>query len=244
MDNLVANDNNLTRQTVIICTICIVIIIAIALLVWSLFVRMADDNYNASTAENYTAILMDRDIKLYYIDNFLSDNECDHLIESARDRFTRSGIVIGEKTGYGDARTSNTYHFGKSQDSIIKNIENRVSAATNKSIECLESLQIVKYDSGQQFKEHHDWFQKDYMEMNGNQRQYTFFVYLNDVNNGGYTRFPRLNLAFKPKKGSALFWQNCATPDMCFEKNLHQGEPPIGEIKYGLNIWINFDPIK
>ena len=66
---------------------------------------------------------------------------------------------------------------------------------------------------------------------------------MNDVKNGGHTKFPLLNLSFKPKKGYALFWQNCSKPDICFQQNLHQGEPPINEIKYGLNIWVNFYPI-
>jgi prolyl 4-hydroxylase len=81
----------------------------------------------------------------------------------------------------------------------------------------------------------------DYRRSSGSsQRQYTIFVYLNDVANGGETNFPKLNVSFKPKKGSAVFWENCVTATECHEETYHQGKPPIGETKYGLNIWSQF----
>lgn len=76
-----------------------------------------------------------------------------------------------------------------------------------------------------------------------NQRQYTFFVYLNDVENGGETVFPKLNLSFKPQRGLSLFWENCKDLTTCDELNLHKGNSTINGIKYGLNIWVNFKSI-
>jgi len=222
------------------------ILIIVAILVICLYRAMNNNNIIDTMANvNYTPILMDKSINLFYIPNFLTSEECDHLINIAQDKFTRSGIVIGGKNSYGDTRTSHTHYYSKGEDDVIKSIEMRASLVVNKPVECIEALQIVKYEPGQEFKEHHDWFRKDYIDtINGNQRLYTFFVYLNDVNNGGNTRFPKLNLSFKPKKGSALFWQNCITHALCLDNSLHQGEQPIGETKYGLNIWVNFDPIK
>lgn len=231
---------------VIILAVYIIVIAVVVLLVWYLYITIAEQHIeNTADTINYKPVLMDKSINLFYVPNFLTQEECDHLINISQDKFSRSGIVIGGKNSYGNNRTSQTYYFSRGQDDVIKNIEARVSLVVQKPIECIESLQIVKYESQQEFKEHYDWFEKDYREtLNKNQRQYTFFIYLNDVNNGGYTRFPKLNLTFKPKKGSALFWQNCVTHDNCLNNSLHQGEPPIGEIKYGLNIWVNFDPIK
>lgn len=225
----------------IVLLICIITSIFTILLMLCLF-RTATEEYKNI---DYTPILINKEINLFYIPNFLTAEECDHLIRISQNKFTRSGITINEKNGYGDHRTSETHYFHKGEDNIIKNIEERASLVVNKPIECIESLQIVKYEDGQEFKEHYDWFNMHYKKaQKGNQRQYTFFVYLNDVENGGYTRFPKLNLTFKPKKGAALFWQNCRTHDICFQNSLHLGEPPIGDTKYGLNIWIDFDPIK
>jgi len=222
----------------------IIILIFIVLLIWCIYVIMNRKCIDTNNV-NYMPILMDENISLFYIPNFLTSEECDHLIDISQDKFTRSGIVVEGRNDYGETRTSCTHYFAKSQDEIIRSIEKRVSLIVEKPIECIESLQIVKYEDGQEFKEHYDWFSKDYMEtIHCNQRLYTFFVYLNDVENGGYTKFPKLNLAFKPKKGSALFWQNCIKHNQCFKNSLHQGAPPIGEIKYGLNVWVNFDLIK
>lgn len=194
---------------------------------------------------NYRPVLINKSINLYYIPNFLTSNECDHIINLAQDKFVRSGVVTNAESSYSNNRTSYTYYLQKKHDNIIANIEKRVSLFVDKPEDCIESLQIVRYQAGQEFKEHHDWFQPDYRKrINNNQRQYTFFVYLNDVDDGGLTRFPKLNVSFKPEKGTALFWQNCLTHDICLQDNLHQGEPPKNSIKYGLNIWINFDKIQ
>jgi prolyl 4-hydroxylase len=183
-------------------------------------------------------------IKLTSIQNFISANDCDHLIELANGKFDRSSVVDGENIIYKSTRTSHTYSIPKGYDDTVKRIERLVSRTVNKPIDCIEQLQVVKYSPGQEFAKHHDWFSPEYRKINGNkQRQYTIFVYLNDVQNGGTTYFPDLNMSFQPIRGNALFWENCKTHNICHTSSLHQGNPPLNETKYGLNIWINFDPV-
>lgn len=224
---------------IIILIICIITIIIFFVIIQSIY-----NIFPIYEKYNYNPIMMNKEISLFHIPNFLTSEECDHIIKISQDKFARSGVVISGKNSYQNTRTSQTHYLKKSQDNIIKSIEKRVSLTVKKPIECIESLQVVKYEPGQEFKEHHDWFRDDYRKtIKNNQRQYTFFVYLNNISNGGITRFPKLNLSFKPQKGTALFWTNCIKHDLCYENNLHQGEPPQNEIKYGLNIWINFDKI-
>ena len=62
-----------------------------------------------------------------------------------------------------------------------------------------ESFQILQYQAGQFYKRHHD-------SSNGNNdkatgyRIFTFFLYLNDVNEGGRTRLTDLDILISPKK--------------------------------------------
>lgn len=71
-----------------------------------------------------------------------------------------------------------------------------------------------------------------------NQRQYTLFAYLNDVDEGGETSFPKVNQTFRPQRGAALFWRNAKDINTPYVDSLHSGDPPRGDtIKYGLNIW-------
>ena len=184
-------------------------------------------------------------IQLRYIPNLLTPEECNHLISVAKDGLKRSCVVNDTKANdYDDNRTSYSFYFDKGHDDVVKRIENTISSMLGVSTDNIEALQVVRYEDGQQFKEHYDWFYKPYRNKINNQRQYTFFVYLNDVHTGGETVFPKLNLSFSPKQGHALFWENCSSFYDCHDKSIHQGKPPIGETKYGLNIWINFNKIK
>ena len=188
--------------------------------------------------------LKNNDIQLRYISNFLNQNECSHLIDIAKDKLSRSKVIDNKEDHYDDSRTSYSYYLDVAHDNIVKDIEHRVSSLLQISPKNIEALQIVRYENGQEFKEHFDWFQNDYRDKIKNQRQYTFFVYLNDITNGGETSFPKLNLSFKPKAGHALFWENCKSYYNCYDKAIHQGKAPKDETKYGLNIWINFNKLR
>jgi prolyl 4-hydroxylase len=192
--------------------------------------------------EAYDAVLLDEDIKLVYINDFLSDIECEHIVGLSYDLLYRaSETTDGTTAAKSEWRTSHTACIPKSNDDVIRGIEERVARLVSKPVSKLEMFQVVKYESGQFFKPHCDAFPDEYMKLVGyGQRQYTFFVYLNNVDAGGQTDFPTLGLSFDPKKRNALFWENCKDPKTCNPRTLHQGKPPIGDVKYGLNIWMTF----
>jgi prolyl 4-hydroxylase len=103
---------------------------------------------------------------------------------------------------------------------------------------------VVKYQPGQEFKTHVDYFdpQEDEKAIeNGGQRIATFFVWLNDLkeDDGGSTTFPRLGLKCIPDQGSALFWWNQYGRTLLSDTE-HQGSPLKKGTKYGLNIWIRY----
>lgn len=103
---------------------------------------------------------------------------------------------------------------------------------------------LIKYEIGQQYKEHHDFFHPDggnyYLESIGNsgQRTHTAIIYLNDDYTGGETRFPELDFQVNPKKGMLCIWNNI-NPDGSLEgSSLHAGLPVITGRKWILIIWI------
>jgi prolyl 4-hydroxylase len=180
------------------------------------------------------------EIKLMYIPQFISPEDCQHIINLGNDNFIRSQVISYETTNTVEdtSRTSFSYYLQKSHDTVIKNIEEKVAFLTNKSIDNIEQLQIVRYKPNEFFNEHHDWFSKEYVKTYQKQRQYTFFVYLNDIKENGETIFSKIDKLYKPKTGNALFWENCISFYDCHDLSLHGGLPPKEEIKYGLNIWI------
>jgi prolyl 4-hydroxylase len=69
----------------------------------------------------------------------------------------------------------------------------------------------------------------------------TFFLYLSDVEEGGYTNFPNLGIAVQPKKGRALLWPSTTTanPNVIDGRTLHEAQPVISGVKYAANAWIH-----
>lgn len=69
----------------------------------------------------------------------------------------------------------------------------------------------------------------------------TFYMYLNDVEEGGGTNFPRVGSTVTPKKGRAVLWPSVFTdePNTKDARSDHQAQPVIKGVKYGANAWIH-----
>ena len=191
--------------------------------------------------------LIDPRIELRFIENILSDQECDYLIKLSEDILRPSGVVDKGYTYVSDDRTSYSASLNKFKynPKIIKIMRKFMKLFGDKvERDQFEDLQVVRYHPGQFFKNHFDWFNHEKIKSGTtNQRMYTIFIYLNDIKEGGgETDFPNLNLKVQPKKGSGAFWINCLDEFNCLEYSLHAGLPPQNEIKYGLNVWITFPP--
>lgn len=219
------------KEIIIIIIICLVLIIVLNIKKDKKITKISINNH----------YLEDDRIKLYSINNFLSDEECDYFVKVSEGNFKDSKVVQGKNANVLDKnyRTSKSYYIPVG-DKISYKIKQKVGKMLGKGVECIEDLQVVRYLPGEEFKEHHDWFHKEYRNEIKNQREYTIFVYLNDVEEGGETNFPRIGKQFKPVKGKGLFWKNCDEFDKCNDLNLHQGKAPTKGVKYGLNIWIRF----
>ena len=80
-------------------------------------------------------------------------------------------------------------------------------------------------------------------------RVLTFFMYLNDPEAGGETRFPSIpspdgdpkGLTVSPKLGHAILWPSTldAEPMAADERTDHEAMPVHAGIKYGANMWIH-----
>jgi prolyl 4-hydroxylase len=181
--------------------------------------------------------------------NFLTDKECQHLIHlGEKTGLKRSTVGNSSKSShYDDSRTSQTAFLKKSQDFIVKQIEDKCSIVANQPSTHLEPLQIVKYEPGQYYKEHHDYLHNDKNTINGPkyQRSITLFIYLNDLNDGdkgGQTYFPKAKISVKPQIGKAVLFRNIHPDGSLDENSLHAGKPPTKSIKYGCNVWFTTLP--
>ncbi|WP_342559785.1 2OG-Fe(II) oxygenase [Psychrobacillus sp. FSL W7-1457] len=173
--------------------------------------------------------------------NMLSHEECDELIRLSMDRMKRS--KIGATREVNEQRTSSGTFIEESENAIVAKVEKRISAVMNIPIEHGEGLQILKYSPGQEYKAHFDFFSSTSKAANNN-RISTLVMYLNDVEEGGETFFPKLNFTVTPKKGMAVYFEYFYSDQTLNELTLHGGAPVITGEKWVATQWMRKQKIR
>ena len=74
----------------------------------------------------------------------------------------------------------------------------------------------------------------------GGARFMTFMIYLSDVESGGHTVFPSIDIFVKPKAGDALFWFNLDSNGSYDTRNIHLGCPVLYGNKWISNKWVKW----
>jgi prolyl 4-hydroxylase len=178
------------------------------------------------------------------VDDFLTDEECDGLVElGTQSGYERSGLFNGTyDSEIGDSRTStNTWCADACYDDpITKGVLRKLEQLTAIPDANAEYLQLLRYEVGQYYHSHID-FISHHLERNQGVRILTAFLYLNDVEEGGGTRFTDLELTCQPKKGRALLWASVLDEEPNQEDNrtYHEALPVERGIKYAANAWFH-----
>lgn len=105
----------------------------------------------------------------------------------------------------------------------------------------IEPFQVLNYDPGEFYKEHHD--HRAYYDPEGGypDRSRTMLLFLNDLPEGmgGRLEFGRLGLQFSPRVGDAVIWSNVDRDGRVDPEMVHQGMPlEEGGNKMAVNIWV------
>jgi prolyl 4-hydroxylase len=183
------------------------------------------------------------------LETFLSDSECDHLVNLGAIVGYKQSTDTGAKRADGTVesitstwRTSATAWCSGTclEDELIQQLERRVEFVTGISPANSEHLQFLKYQTGEFYKYHHDCTPY-HVERQMGPRILTMFFYLNTPEDGGGTDFPDLNITIVPKKGKAVLWPNVLNdkPLEMDRRTAHQALPVDGGEKYGANLWIH-----
>ncbi|MDI2586575.1 2OG-Fe(II) oxygenase [Psychrobacillus sp. NEAU-3TGS] len=173
--------------------------------------------------------------------NVLSDEECEELIRLSKDKMKRS--KIGATREVNELRTSSSMFIEESENEIVARVEKRISTIMNIPIEHGEGLQILRYTPGQEYKAHYDFFSSTSKIANNN-RISTLVMYLNDVEEGGETTFPKLNFSVSPKKGMAVYFEYFYNDQTLNELTLHAGTPVINGEKWVATQWMRKQRIR
>jgi prolyl 4-hydroxylase len=177
---------------------------------------------------------------IHALPGLLTAPECD-LLATLSDRRLRPALIFheGHKRFVADpVRDSDAAAFPiVSEWPAIHAINRRLAAASGATVEQGETLQVLRYRPGQQYRAH-----LDAVPGLANQRSLTLLVYLNDDYQGGETHFTRLPLTHRGRKGDGLLFANTlpdGRPDPLSE---HAGLPVQSGIKLIASHWIRQRP--
>ncbi|XP_008795106.1 probable prolyl 4-hydroxylase 4 [Phoenix dactylifera] len=202
--------------------------------------------------------------RAFVYEGFLTDEECDHLISIAKSELKRSAVAdnLSGKSKVSNVRTSSGMFISKGKDPIIDGIEDKIAAWTFLPKENGEDIQVLRYEHGEKYDPHYDYFSDKVNIAHGGHRIATVLMYLSDVAKGGETVFPRAEksqqrgqhaedddlsdcgrqgIAVKPRKGNALLFFSLHPDATTDEISLHAGCPVIDGEKWSATKWIHVD---
>jgi prolyl 4-hydroxylase len=179
-------------------------------------------------------------IQLYVLDNFMSDAECSAVIDVMERNLRPSTVTSGDADR--TFRTSPTCDLGEQCAEIVEKIDRRIARVLGIRREWSEVIQAQKYEVGQEFKAHTDYFEPDSQEFERfagvlGQRTWTFMVYLNETERGGATHFCAIDRRFEPRTGRALIWNNLKEDGSPNPRTLHQGTKVEAGCKMIITKW-------
>ena len=186
---------------------------------------------------------------VFTIDNYLTDEECDHFINISKDKMQRA-VVSDNKTGYvSKGRTGSNHWVTHNQDEITSQVGERIAKEVGHPLINSEKYQVIHYNKTQEYRRHYDSWEHDYSEKSlrcmkyGGARLLTALCYLNDVEEGGGTSFPKLDIVVKAKKGRIVCFENTyKNSHVKHELAEHAGMPIINGEKYAFNLWFRECP--
>lgn len=190
-------------------------------------------------------------------DTFVSAAEAAAVAEGggdARFEFARSSDA-GAKGANGQfksvvstSRTSSTSWCVRpecAEHPLVRRVGDRIANVTGVPYENAEYLQVLRYEPGQYYVEHHDYI-PGHKQMPCGPRLYTLLVYLADVEQGGGTDFPRLGLTVQPKLGRAVLWPSVLEADPAAKdpRTMHEALPVEAGVKLAANAWLHMNEFK
>jgi prolyl 4-hydroxylase len=176
--------------------------------------------------------------QVYELPAFLSPEECQALMAAIDQKLVPSTVTRGDSS----YRTSRTCHMRGADAELAARLDQRLADLFGVDPRLSEPLQGQRYDPGQYFKEHTDWFAPGTDEFAthtrpGGQRTWTVMIYLNTVSHGGQTCFKRLGRCFTPVQGLALAWNNLMADGTPNPFTLHEAMPVQEGSKWVITKW-------
>jgi hypothetical protein len=178
-------------------------------------------------------------------DGVLDPLECEALIALGAPHLKPSvgfDSALGRVT-HSRERTSYNVQFGPViDDFIVLHVTRRMLDAIGVPVGHAEPLDLLRYQPGQEYRPHRDYLPPSDPSTGRaphlpGQRVHTVFAYLTDVDEGGETAFPQLELMIAPKRGRLVHFVNLDATGAPDPRTLHAGCPVVRGEKWLATIW-------
>lgn len=183
-------------------------------------------------------------LRIVLYDNFLGDDEIDYMKQAVHSRLERSTVVgPGFSSQVSSVRTSSNAFLNVGEDPLLARVEQRIAACCGVPVNHGENMQVLYYASAEEYQPHYDFFEpNDAKEAenlgNGGNRCGTMLMYMNDVERGGGTYFPKLDLVVHPRKGLALWFEYLDDDEVPDYRSEHAGLPITMGVKWLATKWV------
>ena len=183
-------------------------------------------------------------------DGVLSAEDCRFVAAMARPHLRRSKVFDPE---HGDAieytvRTSQDASIDPIlEDLWLRLLQLRLAALGDAGLRQAEPLVVLRYGPGEQYRPHYDSLNENavgqQLESFG-QRHRTLCCYLNPVEAGGETEFPRIGVRVEPRPGRAVVFDNLLENGRRDPDSLHAGLPVEAGEKWLATLWLRQQPLR
>ncbi|CAJ1409132.1 unnamed protein product [Effrenium voratum] len=209
--------------------------------------QMFRDIVSRAKKYSYNITVLSKSPWIVTFDNFVSEAEIADMLSNVKE-FQRSsdqgeydefGLMKGIISSKRTSKTAWCLDTCKASPSYLA-VRERISDVIQVPSANFEEMQFLRnYAIGEKYVEHHDMNNISDNDHACGPRIYTFFLYLSDVEEGGETNFPRLNISVKPRKGSALLWPSVLShnPAVQDARTFHESRPVVRGLKIAANVW-------
>lgn len=175
-------------------------------------------------------------------DDVFGQDVADAAIAAGRDNLKQASYVSSEGIKTGEKRTNSAARFDQWSTPLVAELVEKISSFVRLPPENCEPASLLHYEGEQLFDIHIDGYIEGpataELLSQGGQRLFTTLCYLNDVDGGGQTAFPKLKLAVRPKLGRVLIFSNTIPgSNVPFQDAAHVGFGPENGEKWLLSLW-------
>jgi prolyl 4-hydroxylase len=183
-------------------------------------------------------------VELWAVPSFIDVVDCGRLM-TLIDATARPSMAY--EIDYSKGHRTSYSAFLSAADSFIAGLQARLDALLGLEPATGERIEGQRYLAGQEFREHCDWFPPGSpswaQEQDcGGQRAITAMAYLNRVEEGGDTAFPRLEIQVAPRPGTLLIWNNADAEGVPNPWTVHASTPVVRGAKYIFTKWYRCQP--